>query len=131
MFSSIFGKRRSSPVDDGTPPIPGPKPDDGFVVVDPVSPGRGLYPSVPGSSGQSPYPLRPPPPPPQHKPAIDLTFHYLQGVPFSFCRELKMATNKDAVVSEISDLLAFLTNKLNVNNFEYDFSVEKSVLKEC
>lgn len=130
MFSSIFGKRRSSPVDDGTPPIPGPKPDDGFVVVDPMSPPSGLYPSVPGAPGPS-QPLRPPPPIPRARATIDQTFHYLQGVPFSLCRELKLATNKDAVVSEVSDLLAFLTNKLNVNNTEYDFSVEKSVLKEC
>ncbi|XP_028169623.1 uncharacterized protein LOC114359420 [Ostrinia furnacalis] len=134
MFSSFFGKRRSSPVEDDTPPIPGPKSDDGFVVIDPSSPRGSIYPSVPGSSTPaSPYPLRPPPPVPQAQPraVIDQSFHYLQGVPFSFCRELRMATNKDSLVSEVGDLLAYLTNKVKLESYQYDFSVEKSVLKEC
>lgn len=134
MFSSFFGKRRSSPVEDETPPIPGPRQDDGFVVVDPMSPRGGIYPSVAGSSNPTgPYPLRPPPPVPQAQPraVIDQSFSYLQGVPFTLCRELRMASNKDSFVAEVGDLLAFLTNKVNLNSYEYDFSVEKSVLKEC
>ncbi|CAG9786994.1 unnamed protein product [Diatraea saccharalis] len=129
MFSSIFGKRRSSPVEDDTPPIPGPKPDDGFVVIDPLSPGGSLYPSVPSGS----CPIRPAPAIPQRPavPKIDQSFHYLQGVPFTLCRELQLSTNKDSIVSEVGDLLAFLTNKLNLSDYEYNFSVEKSVLKEC
>ncbi|CAH0398145.1 unnamed protein product [Chilo suppressalis] len=126
MFSSIFGKRRSSPVEDDTPPIPGPKQDDGFVVVDTLSPGGSLYPSISGGS----YPARPAPAVPQ-RPKIDQTFHYLQGVPFTLCRELQMSTNKDSMVSEVNDLLVFMSSKLNLSGYEYKFSVEKSVLKEC
>ncbi|XP_047533434.1 uncharacterized protein LOC125068380 [Vanessa atalanta] len=129
MFSALFGKRRSSPVEDETPPIPGPKPDDGFVIVDPSSPrGGGLYPSVSGI----PYPQRPAPTPPvRTKPIADQSFHYLQGVPFSLSRELQMSTNKDTFAAEIGDLLAFLTNRMNMKNYDYDFTAEKSVLKEC
>ncbi|XP_045498196.1 uncharacterized protein LOC123696182 [Colias croceus] len=129
MFTALFGKRRSSPVEDETPPIPGPKADDGFVVIDPnASGGGGLYPSVSGV----PYPPRPAPPLPGRRPhRIDPTFHYLQGVPFSLSRELQMSANKDAFATEIGDLLAFLTNKMNMSAYNYDFSAEKSVLKEC
>ncbi|KAG6439535.1 hypothetical protein O3G_MSEX000854 [Manduca sexta] len=128
MFSSLFGKRRSSPVEDDTPPIPGAKNDDGFEIVDPTSPSNvgSLYPSVSGV----PYPQRPAPPAPVPRVAAEPTFHYLQGVPFTMSKELQLASNKDAYSSEISDLLAFLTNKVNMSGYNYDFSVEKSVLKE-
>lgn len=133
MFSSIFGKRRSSPVedDDGTPPIPGatPKPEDGFVMIDPNSPRNSLYPSVSGPS--IPYPQRPAPPAPVVKKSlVDPTFHYLQGVPFTMSKTLQMASGKDTIATETADLLAFLTNKVNINSCDYDFSIEKSVLKE-
>lgn len=127
MFSSFFGKRRSSPVEDDTPPIPGPKPDDGFVIVDPNSPRGGLYPSVTGNQ----YPARPAPVPPVPRRIITDTFHYLQGVPFTLSKEIQLSTNKDAFATEIGDLLAFLTSNLNMSSYNYDFSVEKSVLKEC
>lgn len=132
MFSSIFGKRRSSPVEDDTPPIPGPKVGDSFVIVNPSPPGGSLYPSVPGAGvpGYPVAPSRPAPPAPVQNPSVE-NFHYLQGVPFSLCRELQMANNKDAFATEISDLLAFLTNKVNISSYNYDFSIEKSVLKEC
>lgn len=126
MFSSIFGKRRSSPVEDETPPIPGARQDDGFVVVDPMSPRGNIYPSI---SGNSPYPQRPAPAAP--KPLIDPSFHYLQGVPFTMSKELQMATRKDTFATEIGDILAFLSSKVNMSGYEYDFSTERSVLKEC
>lgn len=137
MFS-FFGKRRSSPVEDETPPIPGatPKPDEGFEVIgmtDPNSPRSNLYPSVSGPS--IPYPQRPAPPAPPaptpRKALFDPTFHYLQGVPFTMSKTLQLARNKDSFTTETADLLAFLTNKVNVSSYDYDFSVEKSVLKEC
>nr|XP_053610200.1 uncharacterized protein LOC128675082 [Plodia interpunctella] len=128
MFSSIFGKRRS-PVEDDTPPIPGPKPEDGFVVVDPSLPGRGLYPNVGGGGSLPAMPQRPAPPTPRAG-RVDQTFHYLQGVPFTLCRELKMASNKDALTAEVTDHLAFLTRKFNVNTYDYEFKLEKSVLQE-
>lgn len=135
MFSSIFGKRRSSPIEDDMPPIPGPKSDEEFEIVDGGASSRGgLYPSVSGTSGPGgPQPQRPAPavPIPAFRPAMDQTFHYLQGVPFALSKELRMAANKDAFATEIGDLLAFLTSKLNMSGFEYDFTVEKSVLKEC
>ncbi|VVC96695.1 unnamed protein product [Leptidea sinapis] len=129
MFSAIFGKRRSSPVEDDTPAIPGPKTDDSFVVVDPVPAASraGLYPNMP-----LPYPQRVAPAPPgsgTHR--VDTTFNYLQGVPFSLSRELQMYSNRDVFVTEFGDLLAFLSNKINLNSYNYDFSVERSVLKEC
>lgn len=133
MFSSIFGKRRSSPVEDDTPPIPGPKPGDSFVIVSPTPSGGGLYPNVSGNFGPgapAPFPSRPAPPTPMKQASVE-NFHYLQGVPFAMSKELQMATNKDAFATEISDLLAFLTNKVNIDDYDYDFSMEKSVLKEC
>lgn len=133
MFSSFFGKRRSSPVEDDTPPIPGPRVDEGFEIVDPTSPRGGLYPSVSGVTGPGvPYPQRPAPPAPV--PAFKRNvepFHYLQGVPFTMSRELQLATNKDSITKEMADLLAFLTSKVNMSGYNYDFEVEKSVLKEC
>lgn len=112
------------------PPIPGPKSDDDFEIVDGAAPSRGgLYPSVSGTSG--PQRPAPPAPVPSFRPALDQTFHYLQGVPFTLSKELRMASNKDAFVTEVGDLLAFLTSKLNVYDYEYAFAVEKSVLKEC
>ncbi|CAH4028131.1 unnamed protein product [Pieris brassicae] len=128
MFTALFGKRRSSPVEDN-PPIPGPKPDDGFVVVDPAVTG-GLYPNIGGST----YPQRraPPVPEPPHKQSIcDPTFHYLQGVPFSLARELQLSANQDSIAMQMGDLLAFLSHKVNIDSYSYTFTVEKSVLKEC
>lgn len=136
MFSSIFGKRRSSPVEvevEGEiPPIPGARSDDGFVVVDPSSPRSNLYPNVSGGGIATPYARRPAPPAPTLRATlIDPTFHYLQGVPFAMSKTLQMASNKDSFATEVADLLAFLTNKVNVSSYDYDFSVERSVLKEC
>ena len=135
MFSSIFGKRRSPvevEVEEETPPIPGARSDDGFVVVDPSSPRSSLYPNVGGGGIVAPQAQRAAPPAPKQRAVlIDPTFHYLQGVPFSMSKTLQMASNKDAFATEVADLLAFLTNKVNVSSYEYDFSVEKSVLKEC
>ncbi|XP_026314056.1 uncharacterized protein LOC113225825 [Hyposmocoma kahamanoa] len=135
MFSSLFGKRRSSPVEDDAPPIPGPRSDDEFEIVDGGAASRGgLYPRVSGTPGPGvPHPQRPAPPTPipAYRPALDQTFHYLQGVPFTLSKELRLASNKGAFTTEIGDLLAFLTTKLNVYEYEYDFAVEKSVLKEC
>uniref|UniRef100_A0A2A4K6R7 UMA domain-containing protein n=1 Tax=Heliothis virescens TaxID=7102 RepID=A0A2A4K6R7_HELVI len=136
MFSSIFGKRRSSPVEveveEETPPIPGARQDDGFVVVDPSSPRNSLYPNVSGVGASVPYPQRPAPAAPSPRKAlIDPTFHYLQGVPFTMSKTLQMASSKDSFATELADLLAFLTNKVSVSSYDYDFSVEKSVLKEC
>lgn len=126
MFSSLFGKRRSSPVKDEAPPIPGPRTDDGFVIVDPSSPRNSVYPNI----NDVRQVKRPAPPAPVPK-ANDQAFHYLQGVPFMLSRELQMSKNKDAFATEIGDLLAFLTSKINMSGYEYDFTVEKSVLKEC
>lgn len=134
MFSSLFGKRRSSPVEDETPPIPGPRSDEGFEIVDPTSPRGGMYPNVSGVTAPlQPYPQRPAPPAPvpAFRTNIDQTFHYLQGVPFKLSRELEMASNKDAFATEIGDLLAFLTSKVNMSGYDYNFSTEKGVLKEC
>lgn len=133
MFSSLFGKRRSSPIEDDTPAIPGPRTDEGFEIVDGGVASRGsLYPSVSGASGPGlPHPQRPAPSVPAFGPAVDQTFHYLQGVPFALSKELRMASNKDAFATEMGSLLAFITTKLNLSAYEYDFSVEKSVLKEC
>lgn len=129
MFSAIFGKRRQSPVEDDAPPIPGARPDEGYVMVDPAVPRGGLYPSVSGGGLPAPFPQRPAPPTPIAK--AEETFHYLQGVPFTLSKELQLASNKDAFATEISDILVFLSSKLNMSGYEYDFSAEKSVLKEC
>ncbi|CAG9136743.1 hypothetical protein JYU34_005533 [Plutella xylostella] len=132
MFSSIFGKRRASPVEENDiPPIPGARPDDGFVVVNPAPPAGGLYPNVSGLGGPGPAtPARPAPPLPAPRPAVD-NFHYLQGVPFTLSKELQMASNKNSFAIEIGDLLAIVMNKINISKYDYDFSTEKSVLKEC
>ncbi|KAJ0176375.1 hypothetical protein K1T71_007554 [Dendrolimus kikuchii] len=120
-------RQGSSPVEDDTPPIPGAKQDDGFVVVDPSTQPGNLYPSVSGIP--APYPKRPAPPAPVARAASD-NFHYLQGVPFMLSKELRMASNKEAFTTEIVDLLAFLTNKVNLDGYNYDFSTERGVLKE-
>lgn len=134
MFSSIFGKRRSSPVENNeAAPIPSAsnRPEDGYVFIEPApTPRAGLYPNV---SGTGALPLRPAPalPGAQRANIADQNFHYLQGVPFSLSRELQMASNKDSFAIEVGHVLAFVTNKINLNNYNYDFAVEKSVLKEC
>lgn len=115
-------------MEDETPPIPGARQDDGFVVVDPTSPRGSMYPSITG--GSVPYPLRPAPAAPA-TPLIDPSFHYLNGVPFIMSKELQMASNKDTIATEIGDILAFLSSRLNMSGYDYDFSTEKSVLKEC
>lgn len=135
MFSSIFGKRRSSPVENETPPIPGARTDDGFVVVNPTPP-RGLYPQMniidtPPMPSYPAYPGRPAPPAPVKSNSTEHTFHYLQGVPFSLSKDLQMATRKDDIASEIGDLLAFTTRRISLQSYDYNFDIERAVLKEC
>lgn len=128
MFSSIFGKRRSSPIEDETPPIPGASGDE-FVVVNPTPtpPRGGLYPNV--SGGPSSYQRPAPPAPVANRPLLDPAFHYLQGVPFRLSKELQLASSKDAFASDISNIIAM--SKINLSGYNYDFSIEKSVLNEC
>lgn len=131
MLSSIFGKRKPSPVEDSsTSPFSIAKPEDGYVMIEPAPSSGGMYPNI-GGTGYT-YPTRPAPSVPAN-PAINIpdNFHYMQGVPFSLSREMQMASNKDSFAIEIGDLLAFATKKMNLNSYNYDFSVEKSVLKEC
>lgn len=129
MFSSIFGKRRSSPVEESqVPPIPTAKSDDEYVMVNPSPARGGMYPNISGAG--TPYPTRPAPTLPKMN-STDQNFNYMQGVPFSLSRDLQLASRKDTLAVEIGDLLAYATNKINLSKFEYDFSIEKSVLKEC
>lgn len=138
MFSFFSSKKKhspgDSPEDTSQPPIP--RAEDDFVVVNQgkEQPGApyALYPSInPQGQVMPSYPSHYGQPPGATVPQLPKKeVNFLQGVPFSLSKELASNTNNDMASIHLSEIMAYVTRRLQVEPVDYDFSVEKSVLLE-
>ncbi|KAK2584194.1 hypothetical protein KPH14_006619 [Odynerus spinipes] len=89
-------------------------------------PSTGLYPLI---SGVPTYPIPSTDLPKQNQQA-DVQ-HYLNGVPFKLCKQLENNMNNDFEIDRlrVNEIMSFI-NRIEEQNFDYEFSLEKSVISE-
>ncbi|XP_077554065.1 uncharacterized protein LOC144168941 [Haemaphysalis longicornis] len=117
MFSSIFGRRR--------PPAEQPSAfreseQGGYVVVE--NPGGTLYPPLPVPNPAPPVVPETPPAAPKN----NHRQHGIDGVPF----ELNVAAGPSGVGGEVDALLRRLRAMGDLSWTEYDYSVERRILRD-
>jgi len=143
-MSWLFGKKKhkDSPLDsreeqENQPPA---NPEDDFIVIEkrrtslpPNVGGQG----IPYPSGLYPYIGGTPMNPtmsvgnlPKLSQQVDAP-HYLSGVPFKLCRQLESNANADFEIDglRIREISSFI-ERLEDQNYDYDFSLEKGVIRE-
>lgn len=142
MFS-FFKSKKPSPASSPEPadPIPGPRNDaDGFVVIDSrhgggTMPARpSLYPNFDGHFGNISHA----PPIPTALPhgstagtANSTPVNYLSGVPFKLSSELLTGDSNEIMKIQVDDILAIITSKMKMEDKNYDFGLERSVIAQA
>lgn len=134
MFSFFKTKKSSPPSSPESDPIPS---ANDFVVVDQRSGGsdpnaRPLYPNF-GGQFSGPSNVVPPPlpggrPPLQHSDSVQL--NYVNGVPFKLSHELSTGDSDEITRIQIDDILAVITSKMEITKDDYDFTLERSLLRQ-
>lgn len=132
MFS-FFKSKKPSP---SSSPEPEPIPSAGdFVVIDQnqgnAGPGglppSSLYPNF----GTGPYgPIPTAGPAASQKPQSNHPVNYLHGVPFKLSTELSTGDTNEITKIQVDDILAMITSRLSVDQSEYDFNLERSVISQ-
>lgn len=138
MFSFFKSKKPSPPSSPEPDPIPGPN-ADGFVVVNPRPDGNqqpggsSLYPNfhghfgtVPSSGGNLPQIPGRSSANPNSPPVIN----YLSGVPFKLSSELSTGDSNEIMKIQVDDILAIITSKMQMEDKNYDFGLERSVIAQ-
>ncbi|XP_025162216.1 uncharacterized protein LOC105191271 isoform X2 [Harpegnathos saltator] len=141
MMSWLFGKKKhkDSPPDSTEEEHPSGDQSDDFVVIEkrrtslpPNVSGEGtshsgLYPFI---GGTPTYPAMSTGNLPQLSQQVDVP-NYLSGVPFKLCKELQSNVNNDLDIDglRISEILSFI-ERLENQNYDYDFTLEESVITE-
>lgn len=138
MFSFFKSKKPSPPSSPEPDPVPGPN-ADGFVVID-SRPGNGnflpptssLYPNFDGNFGN----IGPVPPIPNAMPnasagaANSTHVNYLSGVPFKLSSELSTGDQNEIMKIQVDDILAVITSKMQMEDKNYDFGLERSIIAQ-
>ncbi|XP_077298143.1 uncharacterized protein LOC143919622 [Arctopsyche grandis] len=134
MFS-FFGhkkEKKHSPgeqEDTSQPPIPGPAED--FVVVNRRT--DLPYPTMNPSMG-GPGPIYPSFGQPSNATMVATAQkkedNFLQGVPFNLNKDFSADSRNDILSIQLSEIMAYCTRRLQVETTDYEFSVEKGVLRE-
>lgn len=132
MFSFFKTKKSSPPSSPELDPIPSGNND--FVVVDPkgsTDPNtKPIYPNFGGGfGGPSNYPPLPPVRPPlQHSDSVQL--NYINGVPFKLSSEISTGNGDEITRIQVDDILALITSKMEITKEDYDFTLERSLLRQ-
>lgn len=134
MFSFFKTKSKSSPPSSPeSDPIPS---ANDFVVVDPNAPSgpniKPLYPNFGGQFSGGPSnvvsPLPGGRPILQHSDSVQL--NYINGVPFKLSSELSTGDSDEITRIQIDDILAVITSKMDIAKEDYDFTLERSILRQ-
>lgn len=133
MFSFFKTKKPSPPSSPELDPIP--RGNNDFVVVDSkggTDPNtKPLYPNFGGDyhQGASNVPPLPPQRPPlQHSDSVQL--NYINGVPFKLSSEISTGDSDEITRIQVDDILALITSKVEITKEDYDFTLERSLLRQ-
>lgn len=121
MFSFFRSKKHSPDSDnsasDPAPPIPQ---DDGYIMIekknDEEPEKNELYPNIDGETAYMPVIKK-------------QTIHNLQGVPFKISKELLLFETMETYIAQMTEAVTYLTSKLALDDLEYNFNLENSILE--
>ncbi|XP_011496683.1 PREDICTED: uncharacterized protein LOC105361269 [Ceratosolen solmsi marchali] len=132
-MSWFFGKKKHHRETPLSPEDETRQSHEGFVFVKQNQPGSNynerssnLYPSL---SNITPYP-------PTQTPFVkeglqENNINDLSNIPFKFCKELERSINEDSVIDQLRlDEIAKFFKKVNKADYDYEFSLEQSVIDE-
>lgn len=124
MFSFFKTKKSSPPSSPESDPIPS---ANDFVVVGAADANSRppLYPQFDGTSNAPSLPVRPPL---QHSDSVQL--NYINGVPFKLSSEISTGDSDEITRIQVDDILALITSKMEVTKQDYDFTLERSLLRQ-
>lgn len=131
MFSFFKTKKSSPPSSPESDPIPS---VSDFVVVNPNDADRdakSLYPNFGGQFSASSSNVPPLPsgrPPLQHSESVQQ--NYINGVPFKLSPEISTGDTDEITRIQVDDILALITSKMDITNEDYDFTLERSLLRQ-
>lgn len=138
MFS-FFKRKPSPPSSPEQSPIPG-RSDNDYVLVDPRNrdpaqqpqplPQSMLYPNFDRNFGATNNISNPIPPPTGGIPSSPPIINNLNGIPFKFSSELSFGNSDEITKIQVDDILALITSKMEVKENDYDFALERSIIKE-
>lgn len=132
MFSFFKGKKSSPPSSPESDPIPS---ASDFVVVDPnAGSNPNTTPLYPNFGGQFSGPSNVIPPLPGGRPPLQhsdsVQQNYINGVPFKLSAELSTGDSDEITRIQIDDILAIITSKMDITKEDYDFTLERSLLRQ-
>lgn len=131
MFSFFKSKKSSPPSSPESEPIPS---ASDFVVVDQKGGSdpnaKPLYPNFGGQySGPNMVPPLPGGRPPLlHSDSVQL--NYINGVPFKLSPEISTGDSDEITRIQVDDILAVITSKMEITKEDYDFTLERSLLRQ-
>lgn len=135
-MSWFFGKKKhrdsppDSPEDQGAP-------DEGYIFVEKKNQAgpnsdnlpSNLYPSL--NTEALPYPPALPGSSIVKQGSLDNQMGYLSCISFKLCHTLERSRNDDLVIDQLRlDEIASFIKRVNVDNYDYTFSLERSVISE-
>ncbi|XP_055296948.1 uncharacterized protein LOC129565759 [Sitodiplosis mosellana] len=150
MFS-FFKKetKKSSPSSSPESDSPIPSNNDFVMVNDPrqgganPNPNQAPYPTA----YPTPYPLYPnfgqhfgglpaippvsPSRPPFHRSESIHPTNYVQDIPFKLSSELSLGNSDEITRIQVEDILSLITSRMGVTQTDYDFTLERSLLREA
>lgn len=134
MFSFFKTKKSSPPSSPELDPIPSGSND--FVVVDQRGPNsdsnpRPLYPNFGGEFSGSSNMVPPLPggrPPLMHSDSVQA--NYINGVPFKLSPGISTGDSDEITRIQVDDILALITSKMEITKDDYDFTLERSLLRQ-
>lgn len=130
MFSFFKGKKSSPPSSPEEDPIPS---AGDFVIVDSKQGGsdpKPLYPNFGQQyGGPSAVPTLPTRPQLHHSDSV-LQQNYINGIPFKLSPELSTGDSDEITRIQVDDILALITSKMEVTKMDYDFTLERSLLRQ-
>lgn len=120
MFSFFRSKKHSPDSDnspsDSAPPIP--QADDEYIMIekkdDDPEPNN-LYPNI---DNETAYTV------PKQQ-----TIHNMQGVPFVISKELILFETMESYIAQMTEAVDYLTSKLTLDDMDYNFNLENSILQ--
>lgn len=130
MFSFFKTKKSSPPSSPESDPIPSGSND--FVVVDPKGNSdpntKPLYPNFGGQFSAMVPPLPGGRPPLLHSDSVQL--NYINGVPFKLGHGISTGDSDEITRIQVDDILAVITSKMEITKDDYDFTLERSLLRQ-
>lgn len=132
MFSFFKNKKSSPPSSPESDPIPS---ASDFVVVDPKGGSDpNTKPLYPNFGGQFSGPSNVVPPLPGGRPPLlhsdSVQLNYINGVPFKLSPEISTGDSDEITRIQVDDILAIITSKMEITKEDYDFTLERSLLRQ-